>query len=129
MSNVDEGGQMDPGAGCMSGGCHTFSKVLSLAGTVYPTAHEPKNCKGVSVRGMNIVITDAAGSTSKVAVNAAGNFYIRGGSIKAPYKVKVVDSAGKERPMVTPLKAGDGNCNSCHTQKGDGAPGRILAPK
>lgn len=123
-SFVFKGATMSPGMAC--NGCHRFS----IAGTVYPTAHEPNNCKGANVAGTTVVVTDAMNRTQTLAVNAAGNF-MASSAVSAPYKVKVVGPNGKERPMATPLTAAMGDCNSCHSQNGSGnpkAPGRVLIP-
>lgn len=125
---TSKGSSMDPGRACNT--CHSFR----LAGTVYPTAHEPNDCRGSngSTSGLKLVVTDANGKTTQVSINSAGNFY-SSTTLARPAKVKIVDSAGKERPMKTPIStAAMGDCNSCHTQNGAGspaAPGRILAPK
>lgn len=119
-----ESASMDPGEACIS--CHTRSggPGFSIAGTVYPTAHEPDTCDGVN-GGASVVVTDAAGATFTINVNAVGNF-AGSAAVAAPFTVKVVSGA-KTRPMLTPLTSGD--CNACHTQTGTaGAPGRILLP-
>jgi hypothetical protein len=123
--------EMHPGVACDT--CH---KVLGsattfpfdIAGTVYPTAHEPNDCDGLA--GAQVVVTDAKGTDHTLAVNAAGNFYnldyVLIGAIPTPYTAKVVLN-GKTREMITPQTNGD--CNSCHTEQGDqAAPGRIMAP-
>jgi hypothetical protein len=106
-------------------------------GTVYPTAHEPNDCKGINASsgtfaGMKVVITDANNKTTTLSVNSAGNFYTSS-SFARPAKVKVVNAAGKERVMVAQLTTSAmGDCNSCHTQNGGGspkAPGRVITPK
>jgi len=111
---------MHPGVACI--GCHSFN----IAGTVYPTAHEPDNCDGVA-GGMNVVVTDAHNKTATIAVNSAGNFlYAPSTKLVPPFTVKVVSSKGTR---VMAGKAPNGNCNSCHTVKGaSSAPGRIMAP-
>jgi cytochrome c553 len=115
---------MKPGEAC--GRCHDFG----AAGTVYPTAHEPNDCKGANLAGAKIIVVDAANKTTTIAVNAAGNF-ISTASFKMPIKVSV-SANGATRAMSTPLTAAMGtDCNACHTQNGAGspkAPGRILAP-
>jgi hypothetical protein len=123
--------EMHPGVACDT--CH---KVLGsataypfdIAGTVYPTAHEPDDCYGIT--GATVVITDANHQDHSLPVNAAGNFYnldyVIAGAIATPYTAKVVYN-GKERPMITPQTSGD--CNSCHNQQGtQNAQGRILLP-
>jgi hypothetical protein len=99
--------------------------AFKIAGTVYPTAHEPNDCDGVAGGNLSIVVTDAKGGVLSLPVNSAGNFYSKS-AVAAPFHVKVTDGT-KERAMPDTLTAGD--CNSCHTETGvNGAPGRIMAP-
>ena len=122
---------MNPGMACDT--CHTLGGSASgyefdVAGTVYPTAHEPDECDGTATA--TVVITDAKQTVHMLAVNSAGNFYnfdyLGVGAIPTPFTVKVVDSSGS-RAMIAPLTSGD--CNICHTEQGtQGAPGRVLAP-
>lgn len=119
---------MRPGAACIQ--CHDSGEGeaphYEVAGTVYPTAHEPDDCYGAT--GSQVVITDAAGNVFTVPVNSAGNFYLSGrnGSIRPPYTAKVV-SGSKTRVMAGPQT--DGDCNGCHSEQGaQKAPGRIMAP-
>ena len=126
----DKGSElMHPGGACLT--CHAINRDaprFSVAGTVYPTSHEPDDCNGVngSSLGVSVVITDANGKQlAPIPVNAAGNFHYEG-NIAAPFHVKVV-SHGKENAMSASPE--NGQCNSCHTQNGaNGAPGRILSP-
>jgi hypothetical protein len=116
---------MHPGVACIA--CHDQNNAppFSIAGTVFPTAHEPDDCNGGGTAGAQIVITDAKGVVTKIAVNAVGNFYSQG-NIALPYHAKVVVGT-KERAMVASQKSGD--CNSCHTETGaSSAPGRIVLP-
>jgi len=123
---------MEPGLACRS--CHvTFgqagTKDFDISGTVYPTAHEPDLCNGVSA-GMTVVITDANKADHVLQVNAAGNFYNDDGlgflKFPTPYTAKVV-AGTKVRAMISSQTNGD--CNSCHTEQGtQSAPGRIMAP-
>jgi hypothetical protein len=122
---------MHPGGACDT--CHKLGGSASgyefdIAGTVYPTAHEPDDCNGVA--GATIVITDAKGAAHTITVNSAGNFYhfdyLGVGAIATPYTAKVVMGTA-ERPMLTPQTSGD--CNSCHTESGTlNAPGRVMTP-
>ena len=118
--------QMNPGQACIS--CHKTNPeapVFVLAGTVFPTAHEPDLCYGASSANLTVVVTDAKGASVTMTVNAAGNFS-RSGALATPYSAKVVSPNG-ERVMVSKQTSGD--CNSCHTEAGaNGAPGRIMAP-
>ena len=117
-------GSMRPGEACQA--CHQKQggPGYTVAGTVYPTAHEPKDCNG-SPGPMTVVVTDKNAKVINVTVNSVGNFYT-GTTLAAPFTVKVVNG-NKTRAMAGALTSGD--CNSCHTQAGaNGAPGRILAP-
>ena len=121
----DRGSQsMHPGVACID--CHSKSDgpLYQVAGTVYPTAHEPDDCYGAS-GSATVVITDANGTAYSLPVNSAGNFFSRT-RIATPYTAKVI-SGGKTRAMVGAQKNGD--CNTCHTEQGtETAPGRIMAP-
>jgi hypothetical protein len=117
--NGRNGPTMRPGQTCQN--CHGFA----VAGTVFPTLHEPTNCDGAS-GNLTVVITDANGATINLPVNRAGNFYSRG-PVARPFRAKVVTSDGRERAMLLPQM--NGTCNSCHTVSGaNAAPGRIMAP-
>ena len=120
-----EGPTMRPGEACIA--CHTAQRgpSFAVAGTVYPTAHEPDDCNGAS-SGAVVVITDAQGMVYELAVNAAGNFYLENATLALPFTAKVVVN-GVERAMSASQTSGD--CNSCHTQQGaSSAPGRIVLP-
>ncbi|MFI5296990.1 MAG: hypothetical protein ACHREM_02740 [Polyangiales bacterium] len=131
LLGTTKSGEMQPGVSC--DGCHKLGGsattiLFDIAGTVYPTAHEPDQCYGTSTA--QVIITDAKGVDHTLGVNAAGNFwnldYLGVGAIATPYKAKVVNG-GKERPMLTPQTNGD--CNACHTQDGTSAAlGRIILP-
>lgn len=124
--------QMHPGVACTAS-CHvaqgSASKLpFDIAGTLYPTAHEPDDCDGIG--GATVVITDANGQDHTIAVNPAGNFFNQSnagaGAIPMPYTAKVVAN-GKTRAMMASQTSGD--CNACHTEQGtQKAPGRILLP-
>jgi hypothetical protein len=118
---------MQPGAPCIT--CHTMKggPNYTVAGTVYPTAHEPNECNGSNgpAGPLTVVVTDANNVVTNITVNAVGNFSSRA-AIKAPFKVAVTNGV-KTRSMAGSLTAGD--CNSCHTLAGaNGAPGRVMAP-
>jgi hypothetical protein len=118
---------MQPGVACIN--CHSSGGEgprFALAGTVYPTAHEPDQCDGASgATGVAIVITGADGKTVTLTPNAAGNFS-SSAAVTTPYQAKVT-YMGRERLMVAAQTSGD--CNACHTQSGaNAAPGRILLP-
>jgi hypothetical protein len=113
---------MHPGRACQT--CH---RSFTIAGTVYPTLHEPTDCNGSDGLGeqISVVITDAAGKVLTLPVNSAGNFFTKL-AIAPPFRAKVVAN-GQERMMVLPQMMGA--CNSCHTAYGENkAPGRIMAP-
>ncbi len=126
-SRGDDGSsQMDPGEACIA--CHDQSggeaPHFSVAGTVYPTGHEPNLCDGVAGNA-TVVITDANSAVYNLTVNSAGNFYSRA-TMAFPIRAKVV-VGGQERDMASTQTSGD--CNSCHTQNGASlAPGRIVTP-
>lgn len=119
---------MNPGEACIN--CHKTTggegPTFSIAGTVYPTGHEPDLCNSkVGTSGAQIVIVAADGQTVTLTPNSAGNFSLRT-SIKTPYQAKVTFQ-GRERLMLSAQMSGD--CNSCHTQDGtNGAPGRVTVP-
>jgi hypothetical protein len=126
---------MNPGRSCLS--CHSGgggggedgegeAPTFTLAGTVYPSAHEPDLCNGANgTNGARVVIVDAANRTITLTPNAAGNFYYTG-AVTFPFHAKVTYQ-GRERIMTAAQS--NGSCNACHTQNGaNGAPGRILLP-
>jgi mono/diheme cytochrome c family protein len=117
---------MHPGLACNA--CHQVQggPNLRIAGTLYPSLHEPNDCDGKAPPpALTVIITDKNGRTTKLPVNAAGNFFTQT-KIQAPYKAQVTDGV-KTRAMVGSVTAGD--CNSCHTVTGaNGAPGRVMAP-
>jgi hypothetical protein len=124
---------MRPGESCDK--CHVLFGAASghtfdIAGTVYPTAHEPDDCDGANVTGAQVIITDATGMQTTLAVNSAGNFYhddfLGFAPLKTPYTAKVTYN-GKTLRMISAQTVGD--CNSCHTESGtNSAPGRIILP-
>ena len=119
---------MEPGMACIN--CHASSggeaPTFTIAGTLYPTAHEPDLCDGANgTDGAQVVITGANGVSTTLTPNGAGNFYYTG-TVAQPFRAKVV-YMGRERDMAAAQTSGD--CNSCHTQNGAmSAPGRIILP-
>jgi hypothetical protein len=115
---------MHPGKTCIA--CHSAMQgpPYTLAGTVYPTIHEPNDCNGASAPNLSVLIIDATGKTHTMPVNEAGNF-MRVTSIPMPYRAMVVDGV-KVREMKTPQT--DGDCNGCHSEQGNHSPGRVMAP-
>lgn len=127
------GPTMRPGEACLS--CHaegkpdTFYK-FQIAGTVYPTLHEPNYCNGDGDTKVQII--DSRGTTRELRTSETGNFYLRVGlPIVPPFTVQVI-RGHKIRTMqreLTSLENGDGDCNHCHTESGaNGAPGRVVSP-
>jgi len=119
---------MRPGGACIS--CHEQEgegPAFALAGTLFPTPHEPNDCNGVgNAAGAQIIITDADGAVHTLAVNPAGNFFLETRGFAFPYRAKVLYE-GRERVMVGAQMSGD--CNGCHTPDGqENAPGRIFLP-
>jgi cytochrome c553 len=121
----DGSSRMNPGMACIN--CHSQGGEgprYAIAGTVYPTGHEPDRCNGTSAA--QVIITDSAGQVLTLTPNSAGNFYASRVSLSLPYNAKVVAN-GLTRAMSAAQT--DGDCNGCHTQNGDnGAPGRITLP-
>jgi hypothetical protein len=121
----DGSSRMNPGEACIA--CHRTSggeaPSFTIAGTVYPTGHEPAECNGTAAA--QIVITDSNGQTITLTPNSAGNFSSRA-AVAFPIRAKVVAN-GQERAMAAAQATGD--CNSCHTQNGlSMAPGRVTLP-
>jgi mono/diheme cytochrome c family protein len=121
---------MEPGQACIS--CHATTggeaPTFTIAGTLYPTGHEPDNCNGANGQstGAKVVVTGNNGSSLTLTPNSVGNFFTTT-SLPPPYKAKVVSASGSERVMSGTASTGD--CNSCHTQNGSqSAPGRITLP-
>lgn len=121
-----ESASMNPGMACIA--CHSKGEgpSFSIAGTLYPTGHEPDRCNSsVGTAGARIVIVGADGQQVTLEPNSVGNFSARS-AVKLPYQAKVTYQ-GRERLMLTAQTSGD--CNACHTQNGSmNAPGRITVP-
>ena len=119
--------RMHPGEACIA--CHATrgeGPSFSVAGTVYPTGHEPDNCNGSAASGAIVTVTDKNGTAQSFTVNAAGNFSGNaGGGWPVLPITAMVSFNGKTRSMTTPVPSGD--CNGCHTQDG-AAVGQIAAP-
>jgi hypothetical protein len=114
---------MHPGRACIS--CHSSGEGprFQIAGTAYPTGHEPDDCYGAT--GAAVEVTDARGAVTSLALNAAGNFF-SSAAIAFPIHVAVVAN-GARRAMAGSPPSGD--CNTCHTPDGTNqAPGRIALP-
>lgn len=119
---------MNPGMACIA--CHTTMaprERFSLAGTVYPTGHEPDTCNGASGTtdgGLVVEVTDATGNVVRMTPNAVGNFYSFT-PVTFPITA-IVRSSVATRAMHDGVMSGD--CNSCHTQDGTAPAGSPLAP-
>jgi hypothetical protein len=121
-NGVTKDQNMRPGESCPT--CHAN---FELAGTLYPTGHEPNDCDGVDglTTAATIVVTDATGLVITLYPNMVGNFFTSV-TVTPPFHAKVVFN-GTERAMTAAQTIGA--CNSCHTQTGaNGAPGRITLP-
>jgi hypothetical protein len=118
--------EMNPGLACIA--CHSTMNGpdLTIAGTVYPTGHEPDLCFGADgASGVQVVITGADGQTITLTPVPSGDFHL-GTRLMMPFTAKVTYK-GRERAMTAAQTSGD--CNGCHTQSGaNGAPGRITLP-
>lgn len=120
---------MNPGETCIS--CHKDEggPDFVVAGTVYPTLHEPNDCNGIDgeEEPALVVVEDSFGRQLEAKVNRAGNFFLMGNvELSFPVRARVV-VGGRERVMKRTVSTG--NCNSCHTERGTfGSPGRIQAP-
>jgi hypothetical protein len=120
----DEDPRMRPGEACVE--CHRSQgegPLFAIAGTVFPSGHEPDDCVGSPQADIRVVVTDANGVEHQLSVNSSGNFMYQG-ALTPPYTAKVISADG-ERLMYGAQTIGD--CNTCHTQAGlNGAPGRIV---
>jgi hypothetical protein len=124
---------MHPGRACIE--CHRRMGVrdpaaarMTIAGTVFPTGHEPDDCNGApgtSEGGLTVEVTDAMGRTVTMSPNGVGNFSST--MTVTPPLTALVRSSVATRRMVGEVTTGD--CNGCHTQTGATmAPGRITIP-
>lgn len=124
---------MHPGQACIE--CHQRMGVrdpaasrMTIAGTVFPTGHEPTDCNGApgtTDGGLTVEITDAMGNVVTMTPNGVGNFSSTT-AVTLPLTA-LVRSPVATRRMIGEVMTGD--CNSCHTQNGDMmAPGRITIP-
>ena len=124
----EESPLMNPGEACNA--CHQQQggPNLRIAGTVYPTLHEPDDCIGSAPPPqLRVIVTDSRNRTFNMRVNASGNFLTENGARpRPPLRAAVTDGVNTRRMMGTVTS---GDCNSCHTVNGaNGAPGRIMAP-
>lgn len=117
---------MHPGAPCLD--CHSrlHGPSFYVAGTIYPSLHEPDDCRGVDTAPL-VQLTDASGTTLTLNANAAGNFYLKMRDPFVPPYTARITYQGRMREMATLQQSGD--CNLCHTADGaNGSPGRIILP-
>jgi hypothetical protein len=134
--------EMFPGMPCID--CHTNPSAygqpesgpsFAVAGTVFPTGHEPDNCAGVDnaiTPDVFVRIEDANGTVWDLPLNPAGNFFQQVGVVP-PYSAKVLSNDGVRAMSYRPTS---GDCNGCHTEAGSNggnpeaptAPGRIVVP-
>ncbi|MFO0709066.1 MAG: hypothetical protein U0353_04465 [Sandaracinus sp.] len=120
---------MNPGMACNE--CHARMaprRVFTIAGTVYPTGHEPDTCNGApgtTDGGLVVEITDATGAVVRMTPNSVGNF---SSTTRVTFPITAAVRSGvASRAMHGTIMTGD--CNTCHTQTGDmSAPGRITIP-
>lgn len=131
-----ESANMEPGQACIA--CHTRRRLrlsLSLAGTIYPTAHEPDDCNAALDGPITVEVTDAAGQVLTLSPTPVGNFGTTT-HVTFPITARAISPRGYYE-MTTAVNSGD--CNGCHTQDGTStepagdpppvpAPGRIIAP-
>ncbi len=118
-----ESPNMHPGTTCKA--CHheNDGPAFTVAGTVFPGAGLADDCFGSF--GAQVLVTGADGQSVTMSTTESGNFYTEL-PIKLPYRAEVI-VGGKKNIMVSEQSNGD--CNSCHTVKGENAaPGRILVP-
>ncbi|MFO0634797.1 MAG: hypothetical protein U0168_18290 [Nannocystaceae bacterium] len=134
MWSGEEGPRMAPGRDCIA--CHASTGEEEapdyiVAGTIYPTGHEPDACNGLEAADLRVVVRSIdSGAEVSLALAGAGNFGLRRSQapagFSAPFSV-AVQWQGRERLMSGP--APSGACNACHTQDGaNEAPGRVVAP-
>jgi hypothetical protein len=128
----DDGSElMHPGTACMN--CHARGEgpdfPMTIAATVYPSAHEPDDCNGSSESStgsqITIEVRGRDGAVQMLSPDEAGNFFSYD-AIALPITA-IVHYQGRERAMVGEQPSAD--CNTCHTEAGtSSAPGRILLP-
>ena len=120
----EESPLMHPGGDCIQ--CHADrgeGPGYVFAGTVYDTLDEEDDCNGV--QDVEVVVTDAEGSSWSMTTNAAGNFFLASNRASPVFPITAsIDDGAVQHAMVTGQNTG--NCASCHTGQGEsGAAGRI----
>src|SRR5437763_884098 len=81
--------EMSPGAACVT--CHSTMNGpdRAIAGTVYPSGHEPDLCFGADgANGVRVVITGADGQSIALTPVPSGNFHLRM-PVMTPFTAKV----------------------------------------
>jgi hypothetical protein len=119
---------MSPGKACIA--CHLSYGVplFDVAGTVYPSLHEPDECFGSPVAPTVVELIDPSSGALIVTmpVLSNGNFFSSRALVIPPYLARV-SSGGRTVTAVGVQTNGD--CNACHTVAGaQGAAGRIVSP-
>lgn len=123
---------MHPGRACLD--CHATAPNPpdpqgTMAGTVYPSIHEPDDCDGVhgmSADPIEVSVVDHDGQVVSAIANTAGNFF-SSTPLTLPIRSATVRYQGRTLTMASAQPSAD--CNLCHTEGGTlGAPGRILLP-
>ncbi len=126
-SGDTESSSMHPGHDCV--GCHQRERgpSFSFGGTVYPSASEARDCRGVS--GVKVELLDADDNVfATTTTNGAGNFYWRKSSVPFEAYRARLSYQGRSREMQLVQRV-SGDCNTCHDATGNnGALGRIVAP-
>ncbi|HEY3452939.1 MAG TPA: hypothetical protein VGK67_41740 [Myxococcales bacterium] len=111
-TSFQESPSMQPGKACIA--CHASdgeAPLFTLAGTVYPTFHEPDQCVS-QVVSAQVIVTDAAGQKVTMNVSPSSGNFSSFQPEQFPVTVEVVDSAGRKRPTASGASSGD--CNLCH---------------
>jgi mono/diheme cytochrome c family protein len=105
---------------------------FTIAGTVFPSAHEPNQCYGSASRAPPSSSSTAPASPSPPPVNSAGNFF---SSTSRPRPLPRQGRPSRDASASCSAWCPTGHCNMCHTQTGATvvsggmrAPGRILLP-
>lgn len=72
--------------------------LYAMTGTIFPTAHEPDDCRTSAAEGAVVEITDSKGKVITLTANEAGNFFYKNFDLVFPYYAKVIFE-GRERAM------------------------------
>jgi hypothetical protein len=120
----------DPGQACIACHAQVAGPLFAVAGTVYPSCHEPDLCNGMS--GVTVTISDSNANVTKLMTNSSGNFYTMATTaIAKPFTATLtyVDTSQVTHQSTTTTPHADGDCNTCHTENGaNGAAGRLFVP-